>query len=204
MFFGISSFIFTSNETRNPLARQITLAEDQLVALLKQHDRKGFEYLYDRYSAALYGVVLRIVRTEEVAEDVVQEAFVKIWKNVAAYDKSKGTLFTWVLNIARNTAIDKVRTQDFKQQASIQDLEQNVSMLDRQANELPQVDFIGMEKHVAQLRPEHRLVVDYLYFKGYTQTELAEELDIPLGTVKTRIKAAINHLRELMGVTVKQ
>jgi len=175
-----------------------------LVSLLQQHDRKGFEYLYDRYSAALYGVVLRIVRSEELAEDVVQEAFVKIWKNIAMYDRSKGTLFTWMLNIARNTGIDKIRSQDYKQQANIQNVEQNVGMVEKQTHIHQEIDQIGLEKYVAQLKPEHHLIVDYLYFRGYTQSEVADELGIPLGTVKTRVKMAITHLREIMNERIDQ
>lgn len=182
------------------MPRHKTIAEDELVIMLRQQDRQGFEYLYDRYSAALYGVVLRIVRTEAIAEDVVQEAFVKIWKNFAAYEKKKGTLFTWMLNVARNAAIDKIRSQDYRQQAQIQDVEQNVSTIERQTSVEMEVNHIGFDKFVAQLKPEHQTLVDYLYFKGYTQSEVAEELDIPLGTVKTRIKTAINHLREIISV----
>ena len=182
------------------LSRHKTIAEEELVIMLRQQDRKGFEYLYDRYSAALYGVVLRIVRTEEIAEDVVQEAFVKVWRNFAAYEKTKGTLFTWMLNVARNTAIDKIRSQDYRQQSQIQDVAQSVGMIDRQASVEMPVNHIGFEKFVSQLKPEHQILVDYLYFKGYTQSEVSEELHIPLGTVKTRIKTAIGHLREIISI----
>ncbi len=184
------------------MPKQINIPENELITLLKQQDRKGFEYLYDHYSTALYGVVARIVRSEELAEDVIQEAFVKIWKNIAHYEKSKGTLFTWILNVARNTAIDKIRSQDYRKQSQIHDMEHNVSMIDNQSKVELEVDHIGLEKVMHQLRPEHQLVVDYLYFRGYTQSELAKELDIPLGTVKTRIKMAINHLREILDVKI--
>ncbi len=185
------------------MPRYTTIAENELVVLLQQHDRKGFEYLYERYSAALYGVVLRIVRSEESAEDVIQEAFVKVWKNISSYEKSKGTLFTWLLNVARNTAIDKIRSQEFKQQSKIQDVEQSVGMVEKQANTQMEVDHIGLEKYVNQLKPEHHIIIEYLYFKGYTQSEVADELNIPLGTVKTRVKMAINHLREIMDEKIK-
>ncbi|MDJ1473209.1 sigma-70 family RNA polymerase sigma factor [Cytophagaceae bacterium DM2B3-1] len=189
---------FHPSRNKEALSRSVTIAENELIVMLKQHDRKGFEYLYDKYSGALYGVVLRIVKSEEIAEDVVQEAFVKIWRNVSSYEKTKGTLFTWILNIARNTAIDKVRSQDFKQNSKIQDVDQNVSMVDKQANVNQEIDHIGLEKYVLQLKPEHRLIIEYLYFKGYTQSEVATELNMPLGTVKTRVKMAISHLRELI------
>ncbi len=180
------------------MGRTTAIAEDELISLLKQRDKKGFTLLYDNYSAALYGIVLKIVRSEEVAEDVLQDAFVKIWKNIDAYSSTKGTLFTWILNVARNTAIDRIRSQEFKNSAQIRTIEDNVGMVDRQNNEYIPIDHIGLEKVVEKLRPEHQIIIEYIYFKGYTQTEVSEALQLPLGTVKTRVKMAINHLRELI------
>jgi RNA polymerase sigma-70 factor (ECF subfamily) len=172
-----------------------TIAENDLVALLKSKDNKGFEFLYENYSKVLYGIVRKIVHSEELAEDVLQDAFVKIWKNIDAYDASKGTLFTWVLNVARNTAIDKIRSQNYKNTTSIQPLDNNVSMLEGHSNTQTQVEHIGLDKVVNTLKPELKIIIDYIYFKGFTQAEVAEALNIPLGTVKTRVKSAINHLR---------
>ena len=85
--------------------------EEELLNLLKNKDGNAFSYLYDNYSAALYGVILRILKQDEgAAEDILQDAFMKIWSKMAMYDASKGTLFTWMLNIARNSAIDALRT----------------------------------------------------------------------------------------------
>jgi RNA polymerase sigma-70 factor (ECF subfamily) len=173
------------------------IAENELVSLLKSRDKRGFEMLYTNYSSALYGIVLKIVRTEEIAEDVLQDAFVKIWKNVISYDSSKGTLFTWMLNVARNTAIDRIRSQEYKNTAKIQSIDNNVGITAGQPTTHIPVEHIGLDGIVAKLKPEHQVIIEYLYFKGFTQAEVAEELDIPLGTVKTRVKSAINHLREL-------
>ena len=96
--------------------------EGELVEMLRLQDRKAFSYLYDNYSDALYGVVLKLVRTEETAQDLLQEIFVKIWKNIAQYDVGKGRLFTWMLNIARNTSIDYLRVN----RPEIQDIESAV------------------------------------------------------------------------------
>jgi RNA polymerase sigma-70 factor, ECF subfamily len=169
--------------------------EKELVDLLKRKDKHGFELLYDNYSGVLYGIILKIVHSEELAEDVLQDAFVKIWKNIDAYDASKGTLFTWILNVSRNTAIDKIRSQSFKSTSKIQPLDSNVGMVDKQFNTQAQVDHIGLNEVVSSLKPEQKIIIDYIYFKGFTQAEVAEELNIPLGTVKTRVKSAINHLR---------
>jgi RNA polymerase sigma-70 factor (ECF subfamily) len=173
-----------------------TIVEKDLVALLKSKDKRGFELLYDNYSKVLYGIILKIVHSEELAEDILQDAFVKIWKNIAAYDPSKGTLFTWILNVARNTAIDKIRSQKHKNMSQIQSLGNHVSMLDSQSNMQTQIEHIGLDKVVDSLKPEQKILIDYIYFKGFTQAEVAETLNIPLGTVKTRVKSAINHLRE--------
>jgi RNA polymerase sigma-70 factor (ECF subfamily) len=137
------------------------------------------------------------VKSEELAEDVLQDAFIKIWKNITAYDSSKGTLFTWILNVARNTAIDKIRSQEYKNLSKIQPIDNHVGLVDHQSNTQTQIDHIGLDKVVDKLKPEHQTIIDYIYFKGFTQVEVSEALNIPLGTVKTRVKSAINHLREL-------
>ena len=176
--------------------RKTIIDEGDLVVLLQSKDQRGFSILYDNYSSALYGVILKIVRTEEIAADVLQDAFVKIWKNIEAYNRTKGTLFTWMLNVARNTAIDKIRSQDFQNSQRNQDLDSTIEIIDNQASSQFDVDAIGLKKVVENLRPEHRQMIDLLYFQGYTQAEVADEFGIPLGTVKTRVKAAIVQLRQ--------
>jgi RNA polymerase sigma-70 factor, ECF subfamily len=176
--------------------RKTIIAEDALVSLLQSKDERGFSILYDNYSSALYGVILKIVRSEEIAADVMQDAFVKIWKNIEGYNRSKGTLFTWILNVARNTAIDKIRSQEFQNSQKNQDLETSINFIDNQGSSQFDVDAIGIRKVVENLRPEHQQMIDLLYFKGYTQAEVSEEFGIPLGTVKTRVKAAVVQLRQ--------
>lgn len=168
------------------------------MALLKAKDEKGLRVLYDHYSAALYGVILRVVIEKETAEDVLQESFVKIWNNIAAYDVSKGRLYTWLLNIARNTAIDKIRSKNFRNEGQVRSIEDFVYTIDKQHNNSTATDHIGLRKFVEELKADQRQLIDLLYFGGYTQSEAAEELGIPLGTVKTRVKAALTRLRELL------
>lgn len=176
--------------------RKTIIAEETLLLMLQSKDERGFSILYDNYSAALYGVILKIVRTEEIASDILQDSFVKIWRNIEGYNSGRGTLFTWMLNIARNTAIDKIRSQDFQNSQKNQDLETTINTIDKQEYSQFDVDAIGVKKVIEKLKPEHQLIIDLLYFQGYTQSEVAEEFGIPLGTVKTRVKSAINHLRE--------
>lgn len=177
------------------MKRHHKIAEEDLVALLKERDRQGIAILYDNYSSALYGVVYRIVRSDALAEDVLQEAFVKIWKNFSAYDPEKSRLFTWIMNIARNLAIDKIRSKEFINSSKNQDIENTVSIIDINANQSYNPDIIGLKELVQKLSPEQKVLIDLLYYKGYTQAEVAEELNMPLGTVKTRIRLAINILR---------
>ncbi len=175
----------------------ISTNEEELVRLLKSKDRKGFALLYDRYSGALYGVILKIVKVEEVAQDVLQDSFVKIWKKIQSYDTSKGTLFTWILNIARNTAIDKTRSKAYKQQVNVLDIDKGAAVAAASRGNKSKIDFIGVDKGVAQLKPEYQEAIDYIYFKGYTHSEAAEALGLPLGTLKTRVRMAIQELRKL-------
>jgi RNA polymerase sigma-70 factor, ECF subfamily len=176
--------------------RKTIIEEDALVSLLQSKDQRGFSILYENYSSALYGVILKIVRSEEIAADVMQDAFVKIWKNIEGYNRTKGTLFTWILNVARNTAIDRIRSQEFQNSQKNQDLETSINFIDNQGNSQFDVDAIGIRKVVENLRPEHQQMINLLYFQGYTQAEVSEEFGIPLGTVKTRVKAAVVQLRQ--------
>jgi RNA polymerase sigma-70 factor (ECF subfamily) len=176
--------------------KRYILEEETLVELLRQQNTKAFGILYDNYSAALYGIILRIVGSQEIAEDVLQDAFVKIWKNFSQYDSSKGKLFTWMVNLARNLAIDKIRSKDFSNAAKNQSIDKLVSFVDFKSTTSQNPDVIGLKKLVEELNPEQKTLIDLLYFGGFTQAEVAEKLGIPIGTVKTRARMAIMNLRK--------
>lgn len=178
------------------MADPSTYTEEQLVALLRSGSRDGFNYLYKNYSAVLYGIILKIVHSEETAQDVLQEAFVKIWHNIGQYDASKGRIYTWMLNIARNAAIDKLRSKGEIMKAKIQTGDDIVHNLSTSPKAEPQTDTIGLRNMVASLRPEYHSIVELAYYKGYTLDEISKTLDVPLGTVKTRMRAAMKQLRE--------
>lgn len=169
--------------------------EGELLEMLRRQDRKAFNYLYDNYSDALYGVVLKVVRTEETAQDLLQEIFVKIWKNIAQYDASKGRLFTWMLNIARNTSIDYLRVNRLE----IQDIDSAVYSVEQ--NQTIYEDLSGKELReiVSQLKPEQQTLIEMVYWGGYTHEEAAQRLEMPLGTVKTRVRSALRDLRKFFG-----
>ncbi len=148
------------------------------------------------YSGALLGVISRIVQPIELAEDLLQETFVKIWNSAASYDPAKGRLFTWMMNVARNLSIDKLRSKEFKNSSKNQELENNVDFIDEQKKVSFNADVLGLKDMVTQLKPEFKQVLDLVYFGGYTHAEAAEELNLPLGTVKTRVRMAILELRK--------
>jgi len=171
------------------------------VARLRSRDRVALEYLYDHYSAALYGVIFRILKKEEIAEEVLQDVFLKIWDRFDSYDATKGRLFTWLSNVARNQAIDKTRSREISQEQKTGGIDNVVSRIDNAAFTELAVEGIGLTQVLKHLPEEQQFVVEYLYYKGYTQSELAEEFNIPLGTVKTRLRLAMQHLRTTLGVT---
>jgi RNA polymerase sigma-70 factor, ECF subfamily len=181
------------------LARRISIEEEELVFLLKSKDQKGFSILYNNYSGALYGVINRIILSEDDANDLLQDTFLKIWRNIDNYDPSKGSIFTWMMNIARNLSIDRVRSADFRDSSQNISMEDNVIFqVDNEYQTVQDIDSIGLKKVVDNLRPEYRQLIDLIYYKGYTQAEVSEEYGIPLGTVKTRIKAAVGSLRAML------
>jgi RNA polymerase sigma factor (sigma-70 family) len=178
------------------LETNATYTEADLVELLKQHDNRAFKYLYEHYSAALYGIILPIVNEAEVANDVLQEVFINIWRKIETYDPLKGRLFTWMLNIARNASIDTLRSKGFQNSRKNQSLTDAVNW--NTSAQSQQVDNIGLRKVLEKLKDEQRTLVELAYFKGYTHEEIAALEGIPLGTVKTRIRSALIQLRNYL------
>lgn len=154
--------------------------------------------MYDNYSEALFGVINRIVQSEEIANDILQESFVKIWKSLDSYSSEKGSIYTWMLNICRNMAIDTVRSKAYKNETQNQSVEDYVNDIDKSAQVFGKEDFIGLKKVIDKLRPEYLELINKIYFEGYSHQEVSKEFEIPLGTVKTRIRAAILQLREAL------
>ena len=168
--------------------------EHILFEAVKRGDQEAFAQLYDRYSAALHGIILKVVKDQDRAEEVLQDAFMKIWKSINSYDSSKGRPFTWMLNIARNAAIDVVRTAEFRMSSSIQGIDTHVY---RTGNDETRqgLEHIGVDRVLEALPTEHRQMIDMAYYQGWTQQEIAERTGLPLGTVKSRTRAALLQLR---------
>lgn len=172
----------------------ITKIEQHIVSLFKEDDKRAIPLIYENYSGALFGVIKKIISDDAVAEDVLQETFVKIWRYSNKYDSSKAKLFTWMYRIARNTAIDKIRSKANKSAKEVQITNSNVYTLP--AFSLNQ-DTIDLRTHVATLESKYQIVLNALYFEGMTQQEASEELNIPLGTIKSRLKIGLRELRKI-------
>ena len=172
----------------------VTKLEQDIVNLLKEGDKRAISIIYENYSSALYGVILKITINQAIAEDALQETFIKIWKYSKKYDSSKAKLFTWMYRIARNTAIDKLRSHNLKFTKEVQISDSNVYKLS--TSSLNQ-DTIDLKKHVANLESKYQIVLNALYFEGMTQQEASDELDIPLGTIKSRLKIGLRELKKI-------
>ena len=149
--------------------------------------------LYDHYSDSLYGIINRILGDVQLAEDALQKTFLKIWQNIEGYDAGKASLFTWMSVIARNTALDQKRLKTFQAKQKTVSVDEIVY---RQGATMPDGTGIDATRLLATLDANNRVVLEYAYLKGYTQQEISDELNIPLGTVKTRLRKAISVLRE--------
>ena len=180
------------------LSTNTKYAEQELVAQLLQQNGQAFSYLYDNYSPALFGVINQIVSNKEVAADVLQDVFVNIWKKISLYDDTKGRLFTWMLNIARNAAIDKLRSRSYQDSLKNQPLTENVNTKTANSVVNPQQNDIGLKKQIGKLKEEYRVLIDLSYFQGFTHEEISRILNVPLGTVKTRIRSALTQLRTMI------
>ncbi len=178
----------------------VTYTEEELIQLLKGQSRQAFNYLYTNYAPALYGVIYKILEDEQTSQDVLQDVFVKIWNNIAQYNSDKGRLYTWLLNIARNSAIDKTRSKGEIMKSKIQTGENVVHNLEQTSKTEVSTDTIGLRKMVNQLKPEYASIIDLAYFNGYTIEEISKALNIPSGTVKTRMRSAMGQLREIYAV----
>ncbi|WP_245758517.1 RNA polymerase sigma factor [Paenimyroides ummariense] len=165
--------------------------------MLNQKNETAFNYLYDHYSGALYGVVLRIVSSKEYTEEVIQDVFVKIWNGITQYDESKGRLYTWMINIARNTAIDYLKSKSFQNQLKNQSVSDFVYTI-KEESQINESDFIGFSKVLDKLETDKRQLIVLAYYQGYTQVEISEKLKIPIGTVKTKMRSALLKLRDLL------
>lgn len=177
------------------------MTQEELLPLIYKKDERAFTLLYDMYSKSLFGVISNLIKDQEEAEDVLQDVFVKIWKNIDSYNEEKGRLYTWMVNITRNTTFDKLRSKGYNNSQKNLSADNFVHLLDDNTRLTNKIDSIGIREFVKKLKPKCIKIIDLLFFKGYTQQEASEELEIPLGTVKTQNRNCINELRNLLQVS---
>ncbi len=160
-----------------------------------RNTNQSFTSIYENYGAAMHNTIFRIVKSQPVAEDVLQEAFIKIWKNYSYYDDSKGRLFTWLTTVAKNCALDYLRSKGHKQAMK---RDHNPIKEDAIVGAM-HVDHIGISEILnKELLPDNKIVMEMIYLQGYTLEATAKEMGIPLGTVKTKVRNSINTLRKVV------
>lgn len=171
-----------------------------LISKFQQKDERAFNSLYNMYSESMHGIIYNIVRDNNIAEEVMQDVFIKAWNNSASYSPQKGRFFTWILNIARNAAIDKTRSKSFKNSKKNLDAQLFVDILHNNESLDNKTDAIGIGKFVKKLAKKCIKVIELLYFKGYTQKEASKTLEMPIGTIKTRNRNCIKELRNMLEI----
>jgi RNA polymerase sigma factor (sigma-70 family) len=181
------------------LVRTRNYTEDELVDLLKHHEEDAYSYLYDHYSKALFTIICQVVSPKESAEDVLQQVFLKIWKNIHMYDPSKGRLYTWMINLARNQSLDHIRTKDFNNQNKTASFSESVYI---DEGVVSSIRDSGLNKVLEQLPEDNRKILEFSYYQGFTQQEIAEMLKIPLGTVKTKLRTTIIQIRKILEIRI--
>ena len=173
---------------------------NELVARLQAKSTEAFATLYDDYASTLFGIACKIVHDKAAAEDLLQDIFVKIWKHIGSYDPEKGRLFTWLLNITRNTCKDYLRSKPYRNQQQTSISEQEHIHVNMMLGQVTYQDESWDLQHIIEgMHPKYREIIHWVYICGYTQEKVATMLDIPLGTVKTRSRIAIRQLRVIYG-----
>ena len=176
----------------------------ELLHAVARGDEDALARLYDRYRIILFSLLIRILKSREEAEDVLQEVFLQVWKRAGDFDDARGKPFTWLVTLARSRAIDRIRQLGARQrlaEASAQDTPE--AMSDAVADTLHSEQREIVARALAALPEEQRRTLNLAYFDGLTQSEIAEKLETPLGTVKTRMRSGMIKLRELLGDQVK-
>jgi RNA polymerase sigma factor (sigma-70 family) len=169
-------------------------SETELVDLLKQRQKSAFNYLYDKYAGSLYSIITNIVPDNDLANDVLQEVFIKIWRQIERYDSSKGTLFTWLLNIARNSSIDLIRSKNYQNYLVTGELTESIDGSAYMINTA--IENIGLRAIVNRLKNKQKILIQLSFFEGFSHEEISNMLKLPLGTVKTRLRSVLIKLRE--------
>jgi RNA polymerase sigma-70 factor (ECF subfamily) len=178
-----------------------TAPDERLVAALEERDARALEALYDRYGDYVYSVCLRMVGDVQLAEDLTQEVFLRLWRRPDLFDAARGRFLTWLLSVARNRGIDERRSRGrrFKHEnppsLAAEEVLNAVPTADEDDIAVVTDERVVIQKALGSLPPEQKLAIQLAYFGGYTQQEIAKGLNQPLGTIKTRIRLGLQKLR---------
>ena len=194
---GLESKLIQLIEPNMTDTRKKLPLDKDILRLMQERDQRAMTLLYEYYSPALYNIIFQLVRTEAVAEEVLQDAFLKIWDKVEQYDPKKGRFFTWMARICRNMAIDTLRSSQFKKGSKTESIPDSV-YTDENLTQSPEETDPGLRKVVSKMDEQSRKIIDLLFFQDYTQSEASELLGIPLGTIKSRSRKAIQDLRAIL------
>ena len=176
------------------------ISEQELVTLIKSQTKEGFDILYENYSSSFYGVIVKTITDPVIAEDILQEVFVKIWRNIDKYDADKARLFTWMLRITRNSCIDYMRSPECRNQRGTLGIENETYDMPVRTRE---VDY-GLMSIVARMEPKYREVIDTVFYNSYSHSEAAELLGLPLGTLKSRARTALLILKSSLQLSAHE
>lgn len=176
--------------------------DKELLERIARKDQNALSQLYDRHSTMMYSMIIRIVKEKEEAEDILQDVFIKVWERSELYDARIGSPGSWLARIAHNKAIDRLRSKGHRQRSQETDIGsyQDYFMADHSQSPERHVILSSQQEDIlialTSLSKEYKELIEYAYFRGYTQSELAEHFGVPLGTVKTRIRTALSILRQ--------
>lgn len=176
--------------------KRLRLSEDKLVQGLLNEEGYAMSALYQMYSDSLYRVISTIVIVDQVAQDLLQETFIRIWKSFSSYNPSKGRLYTWMARLARNISIDYLRSVNHRNHSVSEDLSELTQQVDQTFQISFNPDLIGVKDMTRILNKDQKSVLDLVYFKGYTHVQAAEELNITVGILRSRLQSSITQLRK--------
>ena len=193
----VSEYIRGDTQAQAPARNLAHLSDEALLALCSRADENALGELYDRYGRVAYGLALRIVRDRALAEDAVQEAFLAVWRSAGAFLAEQGKPSTWILTLVHRRAVDLVRREERRRADPLDDTDQPTGeATDEEAWLRAQRQVV--QEALRKLPPEQREAIELAYYGGFTQSELAEKLGLPLGTIKSRMFTGLKRLRELL------
>jgi RNA polymerase sigma-70 factor (ECF subfamily) len=198
-----SNVVHVDNQTQHPSSGD-PLSDSALIRRVAQGDEQALSMLYDRYSSTVMGIATKIVQQREIAEEVTQESFWRVWQRAQTFDSARGNFAPWLFGIARNLSIDELRRRAARPQTVYDDPERSwMSDLPDETSDVEGTAWLAEQRQAVRaamsaLSPEQREALELAYFSGLTQREIADKLGNPLGTIKTRVRLGLFKLRDLL------